>query len=92
MALYIPHSIFYLARLLYVRPETFGPYYVLEEQVSRSDQVVLAGSSQMNRISHGGGAVEGDNDPSAVDNRMYYYFVYCRLISGSSFEVMLLVM
>ena len=28
MALYIPHSIFHLARLLYVRPETFGPYYV----------------------------------------------------------------
>ena len=28
MALYIPHSIFNLARLLYVRPETFGPYYV----------------------------------------------------------------
>ena len=28
MALYIPHSIFYLARLLYVRPETFGPYCV----------------------------------------------------------------
>ena len=28
MALYIPHSIFDLARLLYVRPETFGPYYV----------------------------------------------------------------
>ena len=27
MALYIPHSIFHLARLLYVRPETFGPYY-----------------------------------------------------------------
>ena len=26
MALYIPHSIFHLARLLYVRPETFGPY------------------------------------------------------------------
>ena len=25
MALYIPHSIFHLARLLYVRPETFGP-------------------------------------------------------------------
>ena len=25
---YIPHSIFHLARLLYVRPETFGPYYV----------------------------------------------------------------
>ena len=29
MALYIPHSIFHLAQLLYVRPETFGPYYVL---------------------------------------------------------------
>ena len=28
MALYIPQSIFHLARLLYVRPETFGPYYV----------------------------------------------------------------
>ena len=28
MALYIPHSIFHFARLLYVRPETFGPYYV----------------------------------------------------------------
>ena len=28
MALYIPHSIFHLARLLYVRPETFGPYCV----------------------------------------------------------------
>ena len=28
MALYIPHSIFNLARLLYVRPEIFGPYYV----------------------------------------------------------------
>ena len=28
MALYIPHSIFHLPRLLYVRPETFGPYCV----------------------------------------------------------------
>ena len=28
MALYIPLSIFHLERLLYVRPETFGPYYV----------------------------------------------------------------
>ena len=27
MTLYIPHNIFHLARLLYVRPETFGPYY-----------------------------------------------------------------
>ena len=31
MALYIPHSIFHLAQLLYVRPETFGPYYVHDD-------------------------------------------------------------
>ena len=29
MALHIPHSIFHLVQLLYVRPETFGPYYVI---------------------------------------------------------------
>ena len=29
MALYIPHSILHLARLLYVRPETFEPDYVV---------------------------------------------------------------
>ena len=34
MTLYIPHSIFHLARLLYVRPETFGPYYILFYQIS----------------------------------------------------------
>jgi len=28
MALYIPHNIFHLARLLYVRPENFGPSLV----------------------------------------------------------------
>ena len=28
MSLYIPRSIFHLARLLYVRPETFGPTLV----------------------------------------------------------------
>ena len=33
MALYIPHSILHLARLLYVRPETFGPYYVDVSQI-----------------------------------------------------------
>ena len=38
MALYIPHSIFHLARLLYVRPETFGPYYVY---VIVSSEVIL---------------------------------------------------
>ena len=35
MALYIPHSIFHLARLLYVRPETFGPRYVAVPQRRR---------------------------------------------------------
>ena len=39
MALYIPHSIFHLARLLYVRPETFGPYYVLNEIILSYDFV-----------------------------------------------------
>ena len=33
MALYIPHSIFHLARLLDVRPETFGPYYIFTHNV-----------------------------------------------------------
>ena len=31
MALYIPHNIFHLVRLLCVRPETFVPYYVSSE-------------------------------------------------------------
>ena len=35
MALYIPHSIFHLAWLLYVRPETFGPYYVASSEMKR---------------------------------------------------------
>ena len=34
MALYIPHSVFHLVRLLYVRPETFGPYYVVAIEVT----------------------------------------------------------
>ena len=36
MALYTPHSIFHLARLLYVRPETYGPYYVHQGRIWRS--------------------------------------------------------
>jgi hypothetical protein len=28
MALYIPRGLFHLARLFFVRPDTFGPYYV----------------------------------------------------------------
>ena len=38
MALYILHSIFNLARLLYVRPETFGPYYVSSEISSQLEE------------------------------------------------------
>ena len=45
MALYIPHSIFHLARLLYVRPETFGPNYVhsqiyVSKVILRKDLVI----------------------------------------------------
>ena len=36
MALYVSHSIFHLARLLYVRPETFGPYYVYRKCYDRT--------------------------------------------------------
>ena len=36
MALYIPQSIFHLARLLYVRPETFGPHYVCISRLPNS--------------------------------------------------------
>ena len=39
MALYIPHSIFHLARLLYVRPETFGPYYVHISALNSSENI-----------------------------------------------------
>jgi hypothetical protein len=38
MALYIPHSIFHLARLFYVRPETFGPYVQLGTQLNRNQE------------------------------------------------------
>ena len=36
MALFIPHSIFHLALLLYVRPETFGPYCVFPRLTRRT--------------------------------------------------------
>ena len=44
MALYIPHIIFHLARLLYVRPETFGPYYidVCQGNLTSSETVILS--------------------------------------------------
>ena len=42
MALYIPHSIFHLARLLYIRPETFGPYYVLRSMLGSREHGNLA--------------------------------------------------
>ena len=35
MTLYVPHSIFHLARPLYVRPETVGPYCVYESEYVR---------------------------------------------------------
>ena len=41
MALYIPHSIFHLPRLLYVRPETFVPYYEPKATNTYSDYVIL---------------------------------------------------
>ena len=43
MAIYIPHSIFHLARLLYVRPDTFGPYYVYVGRRQRLNTVVSYG-------------------------------------------------
>ena len=41
MAQYILHSIFHLVRLLYVRPETFGPYYVYQLHTYRSSHTLL---------------------------------------------------
>ena len=40
MALYIPHSVFHLVRLLYVRPETFGPYYVNRAKESHKNMTL----------------------------------------------------
>ena len=48
MALYIPHSIFHLARLLYVRPETFGPYCVYS--ISETDRRQVVGLKPGGRI------------------------------------------
>ena len=54
MALYIPHSILHLARLLYVRPETFGPYYVHLEflcpEVLPVTHVLGTGTNTVNSI------------------------------------------
>ena len=40
MALYIPHSIFHLARLLYVRPETLDPTRIMPTRNYQSDLIV----------------------------------------------------
>jgi hypothetical protein len=44
MALYIPHSIFHLARLLYVRPETLDPatyiYLLCSKQLGKGGFLV----------------------------------------------------
>ena len=45
MALYIPRSIFYSARLLYVRPETFGPSLVHIQGVPGGNFNILGGYS-----------------------------------------------
>ena len=42
MALYIPHTIFHLAQLLYIRPETFGPFYVYVYVVYLHDKLTNA--------------------------------------------------
>ena len=43
MALYIPHSIFHLAQLLYVRPETFGPYYACPKNLKKQTMFIKYG-------------------------------------------------
>ena len=48
MALYISHSIFHLARLLYVRSETFGPEYV---PVFTGLEGIISGDKDHNFIS-----------------------------------------
>ena len=45
MALYIPHSIFHLARLLYVRTETFGLHYVLLYTMHAKEHICFPGVS-----------------------------------------------
>ena len=47
MALYIPHSIFHLERLLYARPETFGPYYVILKNKNSLAAICVSHSSIM---------------------------------------------
>ena len=52
MAQYIPHSIFHLARLLSVRPETFGPYYVHHKLIgfyNRDEKSLLRGTGSLNK-------------------------------------------
>ena len=55
MALYIPHSIFHLARLLCIRPETFGPYYVTLflnlSVVADPSQISLIGRTPFQKLS-----------------------------------------
>ena len=46
MSLYIPHSIFHLARLLYVRPEKFGPYYVYYFPINVNDSLRVSRMSK----------------------------------------------
>ena len=41
MALYIPHSVFHLARILYVRPENPGPHYVYAVQQDTQSSLLI---------------------------------------------------
>ena len=58
MALYIPHSIFHLERLLYVRPETFGPYYLhIRKRGVPLNVTILRTLKQSNRVNYKIGTV-----------------------------------
>ena len=69
MALYIPHSIFHLARLLYVRPENFGPYYVCIDGLMGGCLVVIV--FRYVSDSTGNSPVGRDGDSGGIDDRIW---------------------
>ena len=58
MALYIPHSIFHLARLLYVRPETSEPYCFVTSPITSLYSVTLFPVALQPNLGLGGLTVE----------------------------------
>ena len=64
VALYIPHSIFHLARLLYVRSETFGPYY-FQRKTSTVSRIQTSSTSMKRHLS-----ARGEKDSSPL--RFFY--------------------